>query len=93
MDLREAIAGAWWTTNVAETQAWGSTTDPAVAEFFNCTVSMPRQVWTDPTGPRNYEVRVTRWLNILNEETGERELVENEAYLAIVTEIEKRKAA
>ena len=93
MDLSEAISGAWWTTNVAETQAWGSTSDEEVAAFFHCTVSMPRQAWTDPAGPRCWDVRVPRWLNVMNEETGERELVENDAYTRIVEEIERRKAA
>lgn len=93
MTIEEAIAQCdFWTPTVTETQMLGSTTDQELAAVFGSTVSVPRQAWTDPTGPRNYDVRVPRYLMVKNEETGEYDRPENPVYILIAEEIARRQA-
>lgn len=92
MTSQEAIERvAFWTTNVAESQAIGSSTDPELGAFFNCSVSMPRCQWSDPNGPRHFDIRVPRWLNRYDEETNQLTQVENDLYLMVVAEMEHRR--
>jgi len=96
----EAVTACdFWTTNVAETKAIGSSTDPEIAAAFNCTISHPRDIRQNPDGPRNYDIRVPRWLTKTDDITGEivrsedglPMRVESSAYILIVAEIERRK--
>jgi hypothetical protein len=87
----EAVTACeFWTTNLAESLAMGSTTSEDIAAAFSCTVSLPREQWTNPDGPRNWNVNVSRWLAHRDENTGERVSVENPLYLEIAAEILRR---
>lgn len=102
MTVEEAVhACDFWTENLAGTIAHGSTTDAEVAAAFNATVSTPRQRWSDPDGPRNYEVRVPARITDLDAETGLAKRDEhgqpatktNPVYLLILQEIDLRQKA
>lgn len=93
MTPQEAISRCeFWTTNVSETQAIGSSTNQEIAALFGCNVSTPRCYWSDPTGPRHWDIRVRRWLTERVEATGEKLRIENPLWLMVLDEIERRKA-
>lgn len=94
MTSEEAVAACeFWTTNMAESMAMGSTTSEEVATAFGATVSLPRCQYSDPQGTRNWQVNVGRWISVEDEQTGEREVQENPVYTMIAAEIERRKVA
>lgn len=101
MTLEEAIAACWWTPNVAETRMFGSSTSAEAARFFNATLSMPREKWSNPDGPQNYDIRVSRWITkhdatsgeLVRDDDGEIVMVQNPTYTLIEQEIDRRNKA
>lgn len=94
MKPQEAVSGCdFWTTNVSETQALGSSTSPEIAHLFGCNVSTPRCIWSDPEGPRHYDIRVARFLRQRDQETHEMLVIDNPLYSMVVEEITRRQAA
>lgn len=90
MTAEQAIRACWWTTNVTETIAWGSTSDPEAAEFFgalNDRDEFKLEAWTNPNR-RGWAVKVPRWLQ---SQTIPEAKIENVRYQQIVAEIERRK--
>jgi hypothetical protein len=77
----------FWTTNVAETIAIGSTSDPLVGLHFNGD-EYQRERWSNPS-KLGWGITVPRWV-VHEDEDGERTRIENLAYRMIVAEIARR---
>lgn len=84
MNLEEAIQACWWTTDVAESKAIGTTSDPEAGDFFNGK-EFPYEQFSDPNGRQGWTIIVPRWTGNPEEQ------IENAAYRKIVQEIERRR--
>lgn len=94
MTPEEAVSACeFWTTNMTETVAIGSTTSEEIAGALGANVSLPRCQYSDPQGARNWKIDIGRWRTHEDEETGERTVYENPLYIRIAEEIDRRKAA
>ena len=75
----------FWTTNVAETAAWGSTRDPEAGVFFEAK-DIPAEQFSKPNGALVYAISVPRYF--YSREEGR---VDNLLYSLVLQEIERRK--
>ena len=84
MTTEEAVkACEFWTTNLAETMAFGSTSDPEVGLHFNGTEHQ-REAYSNP-GKLGWTITVGRWVK--GKDIGQ---AENDAYRLVAAEIERR---
>ena len=89
MTTEEAITACeFWTTNVTETLAIGTTAKLEVGLHFNGD-EYQRERWTNPS-KLGWSIGIPRWINRRDEE-GELVRVENLAYRMIEAEIERRR--
>lgn len=88
MTTEEAIRECeFWTTNIAETQAWGTTRNPMIGLHFPSDEYQAER-WTAPER-RGWAITIPRWHWNRNED-GERVRTENLLYQMIVKEIQRR---
>jgi hypothetical protein len=86
MTDEEAVRACdWWTTDVGETRAIGTTSDPMVGLHFGADEYL-REPWSNP-GKLGWSILVPRF--VVRREMNER--VENPVYRLIEAEIERRK--
>ena len=89
MTTEEAVRDpdTWWTTNIAETIAIGTTSNPIVGLHFNGD-EYQRTRWLNPE-VKGWAITIPRWTPHRDED-GEMIRVENQAYTRVVEEIERR---
>jgi hypothetical protein len=88
IDEEAVQAVEFWTTDIAETKAIGTTSDPTAGLHF-AGDEYRREGWTNPHN-LGWSILVPRWRVVLNDE-GEKARAEHPVYSLIIEEIERRK--